>query len=156
MANLRREDGAFWIFLLFGFTSTLVMSMILRTIGQTSQSVHQALTPGAIFVMTLTIYTGFILPTRNMQGWLRWINYINPIGYAYESLIANELSNRQFPCTEFAPNGPTYENISPLQRTCLDPGAFPGADFVDGNLYIEVAFGFYRSHIWRYVGCAKC
>lgn len=79
MANLRREPGAFFIFLLFGFTCTLTMSMILRAIGQTSRTVQQALTPAAIFIMALVIYTGFVLPVSNMQGWLRWLNYIDLI-----------------------------------------------------------------------------
>jgi hypothetical protein len=75
MVNLRRETGAFFTFLLFGFTCTLTMSMILRTIGQTSRTVHQALTPAAIFILALVIYTGFVLPTPDMQGWLRWVRY---------------------------------------------------------------------------------
>ncbi|GKT92070.1 multidrug resistance protein cdr1 [Colletotrichum tofieldiae] len=100
MAKLRQEADAFFIFLLFGFTTTLSMSMILRTIGQTSRTIHQALTPAALFILSLIIYTGFILPTRDMKGWLRWINYINPIAYAFESLVANEFSGRQFPCLQ--------------------------------------------------------
>ncbi|KXH68151.1 hypothetical protein CSAL01_13666, partial [Colletotrichum salicis] len=83
MAKLRQEADAFFMFLLFSFTTTLSMSMIIRTIGQTSRTIHQALTPAAIFILSLVIYTGFILPTRDMKGWLRWINYINPIAYVF-------------------------------------------------------------------------
>ncbi|KAK6067384.1 multidrug resistance protein cdr1 [Seiridium cupressi] len=149
MANLRREPGAFFVFLLFGFTCTFTMSMILRTIGQTSKTVQQALTPAAIFILGLVIYTGFILPTQNMQGWLRWINYLDPIAYAYESLVANELSSRQFPCASFVPMGPSYANSTPTERACSVAGALPGQDFVDGDLYMNTSFGYYHSHIWR-------
>lgn len=151
MANLRQEAGAFFIFLLFGFTCTLTMSMILRTIGQTSRTVHQALTPAAIFILALVIYTGFILPTHSMQGWLRWIKYLNPIAYAYESIVANEFHGRQFSCTQFIPMGPAYQNATSSQRTCAVAGAAPGADFVDGDTLINLSYGYYHSHIWRFV-----
>jgi ATP-binding cassette, subfamily G (WHITE), member 2, PDR len=50
MTNLRREPGAFFIFFLFSFTTTLVMSMVFRTIGATSRTISQALTPAAVCV----------------------------------------------------------------------------------------------------------
>ncbi|KAL0942888.1 multidrug resistance protein cdr1 [Colletotrichum truncatum] len=149
MANLRQEADAFFIFLLFSFTTTLSMSMILRTIGQTSRSIHQALTPAALFILSLIIYTGFILPTTNMKGWLRWINYINPIAYAFESLVANEFTGRQFPCVQYVP---AYPNAAPEERTCSVAGAAPGANFVDGDIYMNAHFEYYKSHIWRNFG----
>jgi ATP-binding cassette, subfamily G (WHITE), member 2, PDR len=48
MTNLRREPGAFFIFFLISFTTTLVMSMIFRTIGATSRTISQAMTPAAM------------------------------------------------------------------------------------------------------------
>ncbi|KAI4601527.1 hypothetical protein KJ359_011657 [Pestalotiopsis sp. 9143b] len=152
MANLRREAGAFFIYLLFGFTCTLTMSMILRTIGQTSRTVQQALTPAAMFILGLVIYTGFVLPTQTMQGWLRWINYLDPIAYAFESLVANEFSGRQFPCASFVPMGPSYLTSTASERACSVAGAMPGHDFVDGDVYMNANFGYYHSHIWRNFG----
>lgn len=150
MANLRRETGHVFIFLLFGFVSTITMSMIIRTIGQTSKTIHQALTPTAMLILILVIYTGFVLPTDSMQHWLRWINYLNPIAYAYESLVANEFAGRDFPCETFIPAGPAYLNITAAERACSVSGALPGASFIDGSLYIGSAYGYYSSHIWRY------
>ncbi|KAI1075018.1 ABC-2 type transporter-domain-containing protein [Whalleya microplaca] len=152
MTQLRQEAGAFFIFLLFSFTCTLTMSMILRTIGQTSRTVQQALTPAAIFILALVIYTGFILPTQDMQGWLRWINYLDPIAYAYEALVANEFSGRQFPCTTFVPMGGPYANAAPTERACSVAGALPGQDFISGDIFINASFGYYRSHLWRNYG----
>lgn len=151
MANLRQDASHFFIFLLFGFTTTLVMSMIFRTIGQTSKTIHQALTPAAIFIIALVIYTGFVLPTRNMQGWLRWINYLDPIAYAYEAFVANEFSGRDFACSSFIPMGPGYLNATSIERACSTSGALPGQAFVNGDIYINNSYGYYKSHIWRYV-----
>lgn len=152
MAKLRMDTGAFFIFFLFGFMATLAMSMILRTIGQTTRSVHQALTPAAIFIVMLIVYTGYILPVPNMQGWLRWINYLNPIAYAFEAMLANELHDRNFPCTMFVPMGPPYANATAVQRACAVPGALPGQDFVNGDMLIGAAYGYYHSNMWRNCG----
>ncbi|KAJ9156438.1 Multidrug resistance protein cdr1 [Pleurostoma richardsiae] len=149
MADLRHGAGHFFIFLLFSFTCTLTMSMILRTIGQASRTVHQALTPAAIFIIALVIYTGFVLPTRYMQGWLRWINYLNPIAYAYESLIVNELSGREFPCVQFVP---AYPTASGAEHTCSTPGGAAGADFVSGDVVMNATYKYYHAHLWRNLG----
>lgn len=149
MTNLRREAGPFFIFFLFSFTCTFTMSMIFRTIAQGSRSIQQALTPAAVLILGLVIYTGFVLPTRSMQGWLRWINYIDPIAYAYESLVANEFSGRKFPCTQFVPMGLPYMDASPAQRACATSGALPGQDYIDGDFYINNLYGYYHSHLWR-------
>lgn len=51
----------------------------------------QAMAPASIFSLALVIYTGFTIPTKDMHPWFRWINYINPVGYAFESLMINEV-----------------------------------------------------------------
>jgi ATP-binding cassette subfamily G (WHITE) protein 2 (PDR) len=151
MTNLRREVDKFFIFLLFAFTCTLAMSMIFRTVGQLSRTLSQAMAPLALFILGLVIYAGFVLPVRSMQGWLRWINYVNPVAYAFESIMGNEFHNRQFPCSQFVPMGPSYENTMGLVRTCMVAGSPPGSDFVDGDIFVNANFGYYYSHIWRYV-----
>ncbi len=151
MANLRRDSaGPFFVFLLFGFAATLAMSTIMRTIAQLSRTIHQALTPTAVFVIALVIYSGFILPTGAMQGWLRWLNYLDPIAYAFEALVANEFSGREFLCGGFVPAGPGYSDVSAAERACAVAGAMPGEGFVRGDVFINQAYGYYHAHIWRY------
>ncbi|KAL2816614.1 ABC-2 type transporter-domain-containing protein [Aspergillus cavernicola] len=152
MSNLHQNAGHFFIYLLFGFTSTLAMSSIFRTIGQSTRTIAQALTPAALFVIGLVVYTGFVLPVRNMQGWLRWINYINPLAYSYETLVANELRGRRFPCTSFVPAGPGYEDIMDNEHTCAIAGAAAGENSVSGDLYAAASYGYYYSHVWRNFG----
>lgn len=151
MAHLRTESGHVVIYLLFAFCSTLTMSMIFRTIGQMTRTIAEALTPTALLVIGLVIYTGFIIPIRNMQGWLRWINYINPLAYSYEALVANEFHNRDFECVSFVPEGSSYENITSAERTCSVTGASSGSSVVSGDLYAQESYGYYYSHVWRFV-----
>lgn len=149
MTNLRRDAGAVFTFLLFAFVSTLTMSMMFRTIGQSTRTISQAMTPLALFVIALVIYAGFVLPISNMKGWLRWLNYLNPVAYAFESLMANEFSHRNFPCATYVPQGPTYSGVSGMERVCSASGAVPGADFVSGDTYINEVYQYYHAHLWR-------
>jgi hypothetical protein len=48
--------------------------------------------PASIFSLSFVIYTGFTIPVKDMHPWFRWLNYLNPVGYAFESLMINEVS----------------------------------------------------------------
>lgn len=83
MTNLRREPGPYFFFLFVSFLLTLTMSMLFRTIASVSRTLSQALTPAAILILAIVMYTGFAIPTRYMHGWSRWINYLDPVAYGY-------------------------------------------------------------------------
>lgn len=93
LANLRRTLAAFFTFYLFAFISLLTGSMLFRAIGAMSRTLTQSIAPGAVFIMMLVIYTGFILPIPSMRPWLRWFGYMDPVAYAFESLMINEVRN---------------------------------------------------------------
>jgi len=84
-----------------------------------------------------------------MQGWLRWINYINPVAYAFESLMTNEFSDRKFPCAPYSLI-PSHDDIS--NRICSVVGSQVGLDFVLGDDYMASAFSYDKAHEWRNVG----
>jgi len=154
ITNLRREPGAFFFFLLFSFSTVLVMSMIFRTLASSSRTLSQALVPAALLILDLVIFTGFIIPTDYMLSWCRWLNYIDPLAYAFESLIINEFSGRKFKCTSFVPTAKLsqYANVDPINRVCSAVGSVAGSDYVDGEHYINLSFKYYASHKWRNFG----
>ncbi|KAL7918043.1 ABC-2 type transporter domain-containing protein [Trichoderma austrokoningii] len=154
MTNLRREVGPFFFFLLISFASVLVMSMIFRTIASASRTLFQALVPAAILILSLVIFTGFVLPTRYMLGWCRWIGYIDPLSYAFEALVVNEFHNREFECVDFIPskNFPEYSNVSSANQVCSSVGAVSGQLFVSGDAYVGSAFQYEWDHRWRNFG----
>jgi len=47
--------------------------------------------PAAVVILALIIYTGFAIPITNMHPWFRWINYLDPVSYAFEALMINEV-----------------------------------------------------------------
>ncbi|RWA03740.1 hypothetical protein EKO27_g11365 [Xylaria grammica] len=155
LTNLRREPGAFFFFLLFSFFTVLGMSMIFRTIASSSRTLSQALVPAAILILDLVVFTGFIVPVDYMLSWCRWLNYVDPLAYAFESMMVNEFSGRQFTCTEIIPSpaiSDVYANASPANQVCSAVGSVVGSQQVDGDRYLASAFQYYASHKWRNLG----
>ncbi|OJJ00646.1 hypothetical protein ASPVEDRAFT_27360 [Aspergillus versicolor CBS 583.65] len=152
MTNLRRDADAFFTFWIFSVVTTFTMSMIFRTIAATSRSLSQALVPAAILILGMVIYTGFTIPTRNMLGWSRWMNYINPIAYSFESFMVNEFHGRQFECAGIIPSQGEYDSISMQYRICSTVGAESGSSIVDGGKFVELSYNYTKGHLWRNMG----
>ncbi|KAK6461712.1 multidrug resistance protein [Scheffersomyces coipomensis] len=149
MVHFRREPGRFFFYFLMCFTCTLVMSHIFRSIGSVTTSIAGAMTPATVMLLGMIIYTGFIIPTPKMLGWSRWINYINPVGYVFESLMVNEFHDREFNCSTNVPTGPSYTNLSPGTYVCNTVGSVAGSPFVQGTTYLAKSYEYYNSHKWR-------
>lgn len=153
MVNLNRQPGNFFFFLLISFMLTLVMSMLFRTIASVSRTLSQAMAPAAVLILAIVIYTGFALPVPYMRGWARWINYLDPVAYGFESLMINEFAGRYFEClpSSFVPSGPSYLNAAATERVCSAVGSVAGSNVVSGTAYIESSYQYSPSHKWRYV-----
>ncbi len=105
--------------------------------------------PASVLILALLIFTGFVVPVGYMLDWCRWINYLNPVAYGYESLMVNEFHNRNFSCSSFIPD---YANATANNVACDAVGAVPGQSYVNGDAHINSAYSYYHSHKWRNVG----
>jgi len=154
MTNLRREPGAFFFFLLISFATVLAMSMIFRTIASASRTLSQAMVPAALIILALVIFTGFAIPIDYMLGWCRWMNYLDPLAYAFEALMVNEFHERHYRCTEYVPSSQVsgYENVGNLNHVCSAVGAVAGSSYVNGDAYINASFQYFHAHKWRNFG----
>ncbi|KAK6461937.1 ABC-2 type transporter-domain-containing protein [Scheffersomyces coipomensis] len=151
MVHFRREPGRFFFYLLINFVSTLAMSHIFRTIGAATKTLSEAMTPAALMLLGFMTFTGFVIPTPKMLGWCRWINYIDPIAYTFEALMANEFHDTQFECSQFVPSGAGYPQ-TPDNRICSVVGSQLGQEYVNGDDFIGISFEYYNSHKWRNFG----
>ncbi|KAH9427137.1 ZEB2-regulated ABC transporter 1 [Pyricularia oryzae] len=142
MANLRREPGAFFFYLLISFATVLAMSMMFRTIASMSRSLSQAMVPAAAIILILIIFTGFVIPLDYMLPWCRWLNYIDILAYSFESLLINEFAGQRYTCTEFVPRAefPGYGDLSGTNRVCQAVGSVAGQPFVKGEDYLYSSF----------------
>lgn len=149
MVNLRREPGPFFFFVLISFFTTLAMSMLFRTIASVSRTLSQAMAPAAVLILAIVIFTGFAIPVDYMLGWCRWINYLDPVAYAFESLMINEFAGQNYTCSDLIPQ---YGNLADQSQVCSAVGSLPGLGVVMGTNYIESAYQYYPSHRWRNFG----
>lgn len=152
MANLRREPGPFFFYLLVSFTCMMCLSMAFRLLGSITKTLEQAMVPASVVIIGLTLYTGFAIPVSYMRGWASWIRWINPVFYAFEALMTNEFHGREFPCAEFVPSGPGYEHIPPFQQTCTAHGSVAGSGTVSGTAFYQSSYGYSHAHRWRNEG----
>lgn len=77
---------------------------------------------------------------------------INPLSYAFESLLGNEFHGTIIPCAgnNIVPTGPGYEDTRFAACTGVG-GAVQGATFVTGEQYLD-SLSYSYSHMWRNVG----
>ncbi|KAK8127265.1 ABC transporter [Apiospora sp. TS-2023a] len=153
MTRLRQDAGSFFFFSLVTYLTTLVMSCLYRTLAYLTRTPAQAMVPSALLSIGLIIYTGFCIPPAYLPGWSEWMYHVNPLSYAFEALMANEFSGRQFPCaTNMVPQGPGYDDLAPASRICSVVGARAGESTVSGDAYIQLSFGYRNENKWRNVG----
>ncbi|KAI0470238.1 ABC-2 type transporter-domain-containing protein [Xylaria cf. heliscus] len=152
LSNLRRTASAFIVYWFFMFVNLITMSLLFRVIGSVSKTREQTSTPVSIIILLCIIYTGYIIPPKYMVPWLGWFWRINPLAYTYESLMINEMNDRQFPCSVLAPSGPSYSQIGIDEKVCVEVGSEPGRQFIEGSDYLALKYGYVPSHIWRNLG----
>ncbi|OCK76589.1 ATP-binding cassette transporter [Lepidopterella palustris CBS 459.81] len=149
MAGLRREASRFFLFLLINYVGMLTMTAVFRTIGAATKRISQALAIAGVMLLGLIIYTGFVIPKKYMHPWFKWIIYINPIAYAFEGLMTNEVHGRNYTCGAAIP---AYPNATGSTFVCSVPGAVPGESFVSGDEWVKASYEYSYSHIWRNLG----
>lgn len=84
-----------------------------------------------------------------MHPWFSWLRHINPVGYGFEALLVNEVHGRTFPCSNLVPS---YPNMTPNTFICSTPGSVLGQTFVSGDAWVQSAYNYRYSHIWRNLG----
>ena len=149
LSGLRREPSQFFIFFLFVFIATLTMSSIFRSLAALTKTVSQAMAFAGIMVLAIIIYTGFTLPRLYAHPWMEWISWINPIAYAFEAILVNEVHGRRFPCANFVPALPFQSGSS---FVCGVAGAVVGETDVSGDAWVQASYQYSYSHIWRNLG----
>jgi ATP-binding cassette, subfamily G (WHITE), member 2, SNQ2 len=103
-------------------------------------------------VLISSLISGFTIPRSSMIDALHWIIYISPTYYGFESLMVNEFRTLRGSCSSLIPRGPGYENITLENQVCAAVGAVQGQDFVDGERFVELSYGYFYSNLWRNFG----
>ncbi|KAK4580023.1 ATP-binding cassette transporter snq2 [Recurvomyces mirabilis] len=151
MAGLSRTASQFFISLLFLFMLTMTMYALFRAVGALVGSLDDATKITGVLIQALVVYTGYLIPPSKMHPWFSWIRWINPVQYGFEALMANEFATLQIQCEPpfLVPSGP---GSSAQHQGCTLQGSAPDSSVVSGAAYIETAYTYSRSHLWRNFG----
>lgn len=63
--------------------------------------------------------------------------------------MTNEFHTLDGACSSLVPQGPGYENIGIENQVCTVVGSQQGQANVNGDLFVELSYGFSYSNLWR-------
>ncbi|KAH3677159.1 hypothetical protein WICPIJ_009028 [Wickerhamomyces pijperi] len=153
LSNLARKPGQFFINLLFLTLSSETITALFQTVAALCDDAAAANAISGLFLLAVLVYTGFMIQLKSMHPWFKWISYINPIRWSYESMMSTEFHGRMMDCGgTLVPSGPGYEAVSAANQVCAFVGSEIGQSSVSGDNYMRVQFSYHYSHVWRNLG----
>ncbi|CCK69552.1 ATP-binding cassette multidrug transporter PDR15 KNAG_0C04500 [Huiozyma naganishii CBS 8797] len=147
-----RNGGVFFFYFLINIISTFALSHLFRCVGSVTKTLQEAMVPASMLLLAISMFTGFAIPKTKILGWSKWIWYINPLAYLFESLMINEFHDIRYPCAMYIPSGSVYDSVTGTERVCGVVGSVPGRDYVLGDDYLRESYGYYHKHKWRGFG----
>ncbi|TDL30143.1 hypothetical protein BD410DRAFT_780681 [Rickenella mellea] len=152
LVQLQQTASQFFIFFLFLLLMTITMKAFFRSLAAMSKTESTAQSIAGVMILALVIYTGYTIPQPSQIGALKWITYINPLRYGFESIVVNEFHTLDGDCGSLVPSGPGYENVALANQVCTTVGSVPGQLTVNGNTFVNLSYNYSYSHIWRNLG----
>ncbi|KAH8434304.1 uncharacterized protein LDX57_011950 [Aspergillus melleus] len=152
LTGFQRSPENFFIWFLVVYVEHLALSMFFRSVAVFSSNMNRAVLPVGLFFNMYVLYTGLYVPPPQMQVWLGWLRYLNPLYYGFESVMVNEFGSLSYECSpnDLVPTGPGYDSIR--NQVCAIIGSQPGERLLSGISYLQAQYGFEQSHLWRNVG----
>ncbi|BGP40764.1 ATP-binding cassette transporter snq2 [Rhodotorula kratochvilovae] len=152
LIGLDSSASSFFTFFFVCFSNYCALSVCYRMIASWSPNLSVAVRYGGFALSLMVSCAGFVLPPREMLGWMSWMRRIAPPAFALEALLGNEFRSRELTCSaaDLVPNGPTYTDLA--FQACTITGSQPGEVSVAGATYLAQVYDFSPSNIWRNVG----
>ncbi|AET39067.1 uncharacterized protein Ecym_3604 [Eremothecium cymbalariae DBVPG len=157
LSGLTYEADRFFVVYLFLVMAAESINALFEMITALSGSIAQANAISGIVMLAISMYSTYIIQPPSMHPWFKWLSYILPIRYAFESMLNGEFHGRKMSCTEsYVPSGPSYQGISDQNKVCAFVGSKPGQSWVLGDDYLGVQYEYSYSHQWRNLGILCC
>lgn len=125
------------------------MTAMFRAVGAAFKVFDAASKLSGLLMLATSTYSGYMIPKPSMHPWFVWIYWINPLAYAFESLLSTEFHGKTIPCVgmNLVPNGPGYTD--PAFQSCAGVrGALPGEVFLTGDNFLK-SLSYHEDHVWR-------
>ena len=157
LAGLHRTPSAFFMVYLFLTMCSESINSMFQMVAAGCDTLAQAHSIAGILMMSISMYSTYMIQLPSMHPWFKWISYILPIRYAFESMLNAEFHGRHMDCSgTLIPMGPAYANVSSNNRACAFVGAVPGQSWVLGDDYLREQFQYEYKDTWRNFGIMWC
>eukprot|EP00177_Eucheuma_denticulatum_P002241 GFKZ01004018.1.p1 GENE.GFKZ01004018.1~~GFKZ01004018.1.p1 ORF type:complete len:1383 (+),score=196.71 GFKZ01004018.1:418-4566(+) len=115
---------------------SLVMTSMTRFLVAAFDDPNAAEGLGGILTILMVLFAGFMKRPDEIDGWLVWIYWADPLHYVYEALIVNEFDGLVFQCEPEELLPPVPDSIIPREfRICP---VSTGEAFLENNLGVTV------------------
>ncbi|AEY98010.1 FAFR326Wp [Eremothecium gossypii FDAG1] len=153
MVDFQRSLLRFSVFILIAITSDCIIHLMFLTIANISPNSALANGLSGILLISASVTGSLGIPLKQMNRWFKVLSLINPIRYAGETFLTNELFNVSLECADMlVPGGAAYQNVAGSFRTCVWPGAEPESSVINGTKYLSAQFAFSHAHFWKNYG----
>jgi ABC-type multidrug transport system permease subunit len=155
MAGLQMDAAKFFTFWIIVIMNNLTFLQLFRMVGALCSRFGMASQLTGLLSTIFFVYGGYLIPFQSMRPWFRWIFYLNPGAYAFESLMANEFTGLKLDCVapQYVPYGPGYESGALAgYHGCTVLGSDNLSGVIDGHAYITQQYSYATGHIWRGFG----
>ena len=157
LAGLHRTPSAFFIVYLFLTMCSEAITALFEFIAAGCDNISQANAISGIIMMSISMYSTYMIQLPSMHPWFKWISYILPIRYAFESMLNAEFHGRHMNCADtLVPSGPAYANFPLSNRACAFIGSKEDQSYVLGDDYLRLQFQYEYKHTWRNFGIMWC
>ena len=157
LAGLHTSVGSFFMIYLFLSMCSEAITGLFQMISSLCVSLAQANSIAGILMLSIAMYSTYMIQLPSMHPWFKWISYVLPIRYAFESMLNAEFHGRRMDCGgTLIPSGPGFENVSPNNQVCAFVGSRPGQTWVLGDDYLKAQYQYEYKHTWRNFGIMWC
>ena len=134
LSGLNRTAHSFFIVYLFLTMCSEAINGLFEMVSAGCDNISQANSISGILMLSISMYSTYMIQLPSMHPWFKWISYILPIRYAFESMLNAEFHGRHMSCGgTLVPSGPGYTNITDANRVCAFVGSQPGQSWVLGD-----------------------
>ncbi|KAH7214361.1 ABC-2 type transporter-domain-containing protein [Fusarium oxysporum] len=153
MSGLQVDAGKFFTCWIVVNASTLCFLQLFRAVGAMFNHFGLASYISGLLSTILFVYAGYLIPFGKMHPWFRWIFYLNPAAYAFESLMTNEFQGLKLECIapQYIPFGAGYDSQNRDFRGCTVAGS-DESGMIDGVAYVQQQYDYAVGHTWRGFG----
>jgi ABC-type multidrug transport system ATPase subunit len=152
MVHLTYSATAFFTFWIVIFAVSMCGIAMFRAVGAAFKTFDGASKVSGFLIIALVTFAGYMIQYSKMHPWLGWIYWINPVAYAFESVLSTEFFGKIIDCegVNLIPSGARY--VDAAHQSCAGVGgAIQGQTSLTGVQYLH-SLSYSHSHVWRNFG----